>query len=237
MVRHFLILLALVTILTVSLLGLRDCPALPHRTKRPPIELFPDMVRQDKVKAQAPIGFFADGRGARAHVEGTVPAGYSAPGNTGGQAMMDSPYDVVVFSGREGYADTGRIGTNWGNGLPFHATMATLERGRERYRIQCAVCHGETGAGNGIATKYGLVGVANLHQQRLRDMTDGELYNTIVNGKNTMLGYGSVIQVPDRWAIVAYVRALQRSQNATLNDVPPAERPALTGTNPATSTP
>jgi mono/diheme cytochrome c family protein len=62
-------------------------------------------------------------------------------------------------------------------------------------------------------------------------MSDGEIYNTIVNGKNTMLGYGSVIQLSDRWAIVAYIRALQRSQNATINDVPSAERDALTGTN------
>ena len=66
-------------------------------------------------------------------------------------------------------------------------------------------------------------------------MSDGEIYNTIANGKNTMLGYGSVIQVPDRWAIVAYVRALQRSQNATINDVPASERAVLTATNaPAT---
>lgn len=235
MVRYFLFLLALVTILTLSILGLRDSSLLPHKTKRPPIEIFPDMVRQDKVKAQAPSGFFSDGRGAREHVAGTVPAGYSTPGSDADAAAMGSPYDVVVFSGKEGYADTGRTGTNWGNGLPFHATMATLERGRERYQIQCAVCHGATGAGNGIATKYGLVGVANFQQQRLRDMTDGELYHTIVNGKNTMLGYGSVIQVPDRWAIVAYIRALQRSQNATLDDVPPAERATLTGaaSNPA----
>ena len=80
--------------------------------------------------------------------------------------------------------------------------MATLERGRERYQIQCSVCHGATGGGNGIATKYGLVGVASFNQQRIRDMSDGEIYNTIVNGKNSMLGYGSVIQVSDRdlWA-------------------------------------
>jgi hypothetical protein len=67
-------------------------------------------------------------------------------------------------------------------------------------------------------------------------MTDGEIYNTIVNGKNTMLGYGAGIQVPDRWAIVAYIRALQLSQNATINDVPVTERAALTGTNAASGT-
>jgi mono/diheme cytochrome c family protein len=240
MVRYFLFLLVLITILVVSIAGLRDYSFLPHKTKRPPIEIFPDMVRQPKVKAQAPSDFYADGRGARSHVDGTVPVGYSAPEASvqasEGVATMGSPYSVVVFSGKQDYADTGKFGTNWGNGLPFTATLATLERGRERYQIQCAVCHGATGAGNGIATKYGLVGVASLHQQRLRDMTDGEIYNTIVNGKNTMLGYGAGIQVPDRWAIVAYIRALQLSQNATINDVPVTERAALTGTNAASGT-
>jgi mono/diheme cytochrome c family protein len=240
MVRYFLFLLVLITILVVSIAGLRDYSFLPHKTKRPPIEIFPDMVRQPKVKAQATSDFYADGRGARSHVDGTVPVGYSAPEASvqasEGVATMGSPYSVVVFSGKQDYADTGKIGTNWGNGLPFTATLATLERGRERYQIQCAVCHGATGAGNGIATKYGLVGVASLHQQRLRDMTDGEIYNTIVNGKNTMLGYGAGIQVPDRWAIVAYIRALQLSQNATINDVPAANRAALTGTNAASAT-
>lgn len=233
LIRYFVLLLTLLVILVVSIVGLRGC-----KTKRPPIEIFPDMVRQPKVKAQVPSGFFADGRGSREPVAGTVPVGYSAPVKSSGvhQDIVSAPYEVVVFSGKEGYADTGKVGTNWGTGLPFDATMATLERGRERYQIQCAVCHGATGAGNGIATKYGLVGVANLNQQRIRDMSDGEIYNTIANGKNTMLAYGAVIQVPDRWAIVAYMRALQRSQNATINDVPAAERAALTGTNAPSTT-
>ena len=240
MVRYFLFLLVLITILVVSIAGLRDYSFLPHKTKRPPIEIFPDMVRQAKVKAQAPSDFYADGRGARAHVAGSVPVGYAAPESipqaSEGVATMGSPYNVVVFSGKQNYADTGKNGTNWGNGIPFSATMATLERGRERYQIQCAVCHDATGGGNGIATKYGLVGVASFNQQRIRDMSDGEIYNTIVNGKNSMLGYGSVIQVSDRWAIVAYIRALQRSQNASINDVPVTERAVLTGTNAAAGT-
>jgi len=229
MVRYFTLILILLTVLVVSAAGLRGC-----RSSRPPIEIFPDMVRQPKVKAQVPSTFFADGRGNRLPVPGTVPSGYAAPAPGGKDtAVADSPYNAVIFSGSEGYADTGKVGTNWGTGIPFTVTAATLERGRTRYEIQCAVCHGATGAGNGIATKYGLVGVANLGQQRLRDMTDGEIYNTIANGKNTMLGYGAVIQVPDRWAIVAYVRALQRAQNATLNDVPAPERAALQDTNSA----
>ena len=238
MIRYFLLLLTFVILLVVGIAGLRDYPFLSHKTKRPPIELFPDMVRQDKVKAQAPSEFFADGRGARTPIDGTVPMGYTQPtalaASTNG-AVMGGGYEVVLFAGAEDYANTGKNGTNWGNGLPFTATLATLERGHERYQIQCAVCHGATGGGNGIATKYGLVGVANFQQQRLRSMTDGEIYNTLVNGKNTMLGYGSVIQVPDRWAIIAYIRALQLSQNATLNDVPADQRAALQGTNAAST--
>lgn len=236
MVRYFLLLLTFVSLLVLAMAGLRDYSFLPHKTKRPPIELFPDMVRQDKVKAQAPSAFFADGRGARVPIAGTVPMGYTQPSaeiSTNG-AVMGSPYEVVLFAGKEDYANTGKLGTNWGNGLPFTATPATLQRGHDRYEIQCAVCHGSTGTGNGIATKYGLVGVANFHQQRLRDMNDGEIYNTIVNGKNTMLGYGATIQVPDRWAIVAYIRALQRSQNASIADVPSDQQAALLGTNAAT---
>lgn len=251
LIRYFILLLVMVILLVVSIAGLRGC-----KTKRPPIEIFPDMVRQAKVKAQAPSDFYADGRGARNPVQGTVPVGYAppAPKNvetkngdtknldakameapTGERASMSGPYEVVLFAGKENYASTGKAGATWGNGIPFTATLATLERGRERYQIQCAVCHGATGSGNGIATKYGLVGVASFHQQRLREMTDGEIYNTIANGKNSMLGYGASIQVPDRWAIVAYIRALQRAQNATLADVPASDRAALQGTNlPAT---
>lgn len=235
LIRYFILLLTMLVILVVSIAGLRGC-----KTKRPPIEIFPDMVRQPKVKAQAPSSFFADGRGSREPIAGTVPLGYHEPvkADAAAQNAVSAPYEVVLFSGKESYANTGRegSGTNWGTGLPFTPTMATLERGRERYQIQCAVCHGATGAGNGIATKYGLVGVANLNQQRFRDMTDGEIYNTIANGKNTMLGYGGVIQVPDRWAIVAYIRALQRSQNGTINDVPADRRAALVGTNAPSTT-
>jgi len=93
--------------------------------------------------------------------------------------------------------------------------------------IFCAVCHGASGAGNGVTGQYGLVAITSLHQDRLRNMADGEIFQTITHGKNTMLGYGANIPLDDRWAIIAYIRALQLSQNATLNDVPADERPKL----------
>src|SRR5436305_10222759 len=96
-----------------------------------------------------------------------------------------------------------------------------MQRGKQHINITCSVCHGLTAAGNGIAKQYGLSTVATLQDERIRKMADGEIFNTITNGKNTMMSYGGNVPVADRWAIIAYVRALQRSQNAAAADVPP----------------
>ena len=198
------------------------------KSKRPPIEIFPDMVRQAKYKPQTESSFYADDRSARPHAAGTVPMGYTAPQEKSIDSNAPSldatgPYNNIQFSGSPTYRDTGRMGTNWGTGIPFEVTPAIMQRGQERFTINCSVCHGATGQGNGVASKYGLNGIASLHQQRIRDMADGEIFNTITWGKNTMMGYGSNIQVPDRWAIICYLRALQRSQNATIQDLPAEE--------------
>lgn len=209
------------------------------KSKRPPIELFPDMVRQTKYKAQTESDFYADNRSARQHVVGTIPLGYAMPTSSQENSGKDNdfgPYKNVRFSASGDYVATGRMGNQWGTGIPFEVTAAVMKRGRERYNINCAVCHGATGFGNGIASKYGLNGIANFQQQRLRDMADGEIFNTITWGKNTMLGYGSNIQVPDRWAIICYIRALQRAQRGTLSDVPSSEQ-APFSTNSTTPTP
>ena len=189
------------------------------------------MRRQPKVKAQAPSAFFADGRGNRKPVDGTVPIGYAIPLHKpadGSVGEAGGPYQQVYFSSGPVYVDTGKIDGQWGTGMPFEITPELMERGRERFTINCSPCHGDTAAGNGISSKFGLVTIANLHQERIRKMADGEIFNTLTNGKNTMMGYGDRIQVQDRWAIIAYVRALQKSQGeATINDVPPEERAAL----------
>lgn len=227
MLRYFFIGFTLFLLLLVSMTGLRG-----WKSKRPPLELFPDMVRQAKYKAQTESSFYGDGRSARAHAVGTVPMGYAAPQgksseNFDSTLSPNGPYKNISFSGSPAYRDTGRMGTQWGTGIPFEVTPAIMQRGAERYAINCAVCHGATAQGNGIASKYGLNSIANLHQQRIHDMADGEIFNTITWGKNTMMGYGSNIQVADRWAIICYLRALQRSQNTTLNDVPAEERSKL----------
>jgi len=231
MLKYFFSIFVLVVLLLVTVAGFRG-----QKFQKPPIELFPDMDHQPKVKSQVPSTFYADGRANREPIAGTVPLGYAMPQHKsvdGSAGESQSPYKQVHFSGGVGYSDTGKMGTSWGTGIPLEITPEFIARGQERYKISCSVCHGDTGAGNGVAGKYGLVGIANLHQDRIRQMADGEIFNTITHGKNTMMGYGDRIQVQDRWAIITYIRALQKSQGgATIKDVPATERAKLESQNP-----
>ena len=222
MLRYFFIGLGLFLVGLFAVAGFRG-----QKSEKPPIEIFPDMDHQPKVKAQVPSEFFADGRGNRQPVPGTVPLGYEAPVSKENPFPDEGKYRMVRYSSGTDYLNTGRFGDQWGTGIPMPVTAELMQRGQERYTIFCGVCHGASGGGNGVAGQYGLVAIASFHQDRLRDMADGEIYNTITHGKNTMLGYGSKIPVDDRWAIVAYVRALQAAQTATLADVPPEERTKL----------
>ncbi len=220
MLRGFLLISLLITIAAVAVLGFRG-----EKTTNTPWELFPDMVRQVKVRAQSPLNFFADGRGPRMPVDGTVPIGYEMPKAQPPAAAAESM--PRGFSVGTDYIDTGKMGNNWGTGIPIPVTPQLLQRGRERFNITCAMCHGTTATGNGITKSYGLATVVTLQDDRIRKMADGEIFNTITNGKNTMMAYGPNIMVQDRWAIIAYLRALQRSQNATAADVPPQHRADL----------
>jgi len=215
--RYFFLTLLLVTIGVVAAAGFRG-----SISRRPPAEIFPDMDRQAKYKPQKTSEFFADGRVERPPISGTVPFGYNEPLKPTA-ALEETDGFYQGFTQGVGYIDTGKMGANWGTGIPLPVTETLLTRGHQRYQINCAVCHGATGAGDGITTKYGLVGVPSFHLARLREMADGEIYDTIVHGKNTMMPYGDKVTREDRWAIVAYVRALQRSQNAARTDVPAEE--------------
>src|SRR5437016_13074667 len=229
MIRGFLFIFVLTGLAIVAFLGFRG-----QKSTGSPIELFPDMVRQMKVRAQAPLGFFADGRGARVPVAGTVPIGYEMPKAASETAPGAAPVPTEMntqphlgFSGSTEYYDTGKMGTNWGTGLPMQVDGYLMERGKQRFNINCAICHGMTAAGNGITKQYGLATVVSLQDERIRKMADGEIFNTITNGKNTMMAYGPNIMVADRWAIIAYLRALQHSHNAAIADVPPEHRAEL----------
>jgi mono/diheme cytochrome c family protein len=228
MLRGFFLIFILSGIALVAIFGFRG-----QRSTGSPLEVFPDMVRQPKVRAQAPSNFFADGRGSRLPIGGTVPIGYEMP-KTDTIATPSAAVDVspsrlrVAFSAGTDYYNTGKMGgEQWGTGLPIEVTPALMQRGRERFSITCAMCHGATATGNGVTKQYGLTTVVTLQDDRIRRMADGEIFNTITNGKNTMMPYGPNITVNDRWAIIAYLRALQRSQNATIADVPEDQRAAL----------
>ncbi len=242
MLRGFLLIFLLSGIALVAVFGFRG-----QKSTGSPLEIFPDMVRQQKVRAQAPLNFFADGRGPRVPVAGTMPIGYEMPKP---QTIATSPAAVPMpevhsrlgFSVGTDYYDTGKIGDRWGTGIPSEVTRELMERGQQRFNITCAMCHGATAAGNGITKQYGLATVVSLQDERIRKMADGEIFNTITNGKNTMMAYGPNIMVADRWAIIAYLRALQRSQNAAIVDLPPEhqaelEKPAETKPEPKPEAP
>ncbi len=197
-----------------------------YKSTNRPFEFFPDMDRQPKVKAQVDSVFFADGLGSRPPVPGTVPLGWDIPVRGAGE-KPEMQHAVNGYTAAPDYFNTGKMGDRWGDGLPVPVTAALMKRGQDRYVINCQICHGATGAGNGVTSKYGWVGIANYHDQRLVDMADGELFNTITNGKNTMYGYGGNITVVDRWAIVAYLRALQKAQLGRLSDLTPEQQAAL----------
>ena len=226
MLRAFFLIFVLAVIATVSLAGFRGT-----RSAKPPIEIFPDMDRQPRFDPQHHSEFFSDGRAQRPPVPGTVPMGYTLPnsyytveGNNNQLAQQPGR-----FPNAPDYYNTGRIGDSYGDGFPgeIKVTHELLERGRERFTINCAICHGATATGNGIVGQYGLVAIANLQDKKIQTMPDGQLFNRITYGYNTMGAYGPNVTVEDRWAIIAYIRALQRSQNGTLADVPPDQRAQL----------
>jgi mono/diheme cytochrome c family protein len=123
--------------------------------------------------------------------------------------------------------DTGKIGTNFLKELPFPVTRQLLERGRERYDIYCSVCHGLTGQGRGIVVQRGFPAPPAYDIPRLRDQPPGYFYDVITRGYGVMFSYANRVDPDDRWAIAAYIRALQLSHHATLADVPLAERAKL----------
>ena len=232
--KYFFIIFAVIVLLVLLVAGPRG-----RHTPGRPFEFFPDMVRQSKVKPQSHSAFFADGIGARRPVAGTVPMGYEPPTITATSQIAEVAAGKrmpipsgLTFSDGPDYYSTGMIGDQWGTGIPFEVTPALLAKGRERFTINCQVCHGATGGGNGVTSKYGLANIANYHDPKYLKMADGEIFYTITNGHNSMNGYGANISVRDRWAIVCYVRALQRAQNVKLEELPPAERDALAAAKP-----
>ena len=173
-----------------------------------------DMHVQPRQNPLSRSDFFSDQRSARPPVEGTVARG---------QLYEDS------------YFYTGKVGANPGDAMPFPVTKEVLERGRERYNIYCAPCHSRVGDGNGFIPSRGFPRKPpSYHIERLQKAPLGYFYDVISNGFGIMPDYAAQIPPRDRWNIVAYIRALQLSQNATTADVPagqlvPSEAPSFRG--------
>ena len=168
-----------------------------------------DMHDQPKFIPLRPSTFFDDGRSARPLVEGTVPRG---------QLNEDAAF----------YTGKGPDGKPL-DAIPFPVTKETVERGQERFNIFCAPCHGRLGNGDGMIVRRGFRRPPSYHIDRLRSVPNGYIFDVISKGFGAMSDYAAQIPPADRWAIVAYIRALQLSQNATVNDVPPAARGQLPG--------
>jgi mono/diheme cytochrome c family protein len=163
-------------------------------SSRPPIHLNPSMDDQPKVRPQAGSTFFHDGASMRQPVPGTVPIG----------GLRE---DAAFFTG------TGANGQFVAT-IPVTVDEALLERGRERYEIYCQPCHDARGDGRGILFQRGNVPTATFHQERILNYPDGQIFDVITNGVGLMAGYGWPIPPGDRWAIVAYLREIQRERQA-----------------------
>ncbi len=206
--RTLYLITAFTVVLTVSVLGLRG-----RRFVQPPMDVFPEwafpgMKYQPKLTQQTASAFFADGLSDRVAPPGTVAASY-------GPAGQPLRSDNFLYLGRA------RDGS-WARGFPasVKVDIKFLERGRDRFTIYCSPCHGAVGDGNGVTRQYGMGATATYHDDRLRKMAEGEIFNTITNGKGQMNPYADKLAPRDRWAVIAYLRALQRAQTGRVEDVP-----------------
>ncbi len=199
--RWFFLILAIASISLALALGPRG-----DKFSTPPFMLFNDMDNQFKLKPQKPSEFFENGQGARVPVAGTVPMGFSLPGEGG------VTHNRLDFSRGSDYFNTGLYGDFYGKGFPTELVVdaAFLERGRQRFQITCTPCHGQAGNGAGIVSKYwSIPPTANLIDPRVKEMPEGQIFWTITHGKGLMGPYNGVLSVEDRWAITAYLRGLQ----------------------------
>jgi hypothetical protein len=212
--RYFLAIFVVCVLATVGLLGVRGTPS-----RKTPLYIFPDMEWQLKLRPQKPNGFFTNGLSSQPPLPGTIP--------------RDRPLQTIngpVYPYEDSPVNTGRLSgtTNFVDNTPLAVTAFLLSRGQRRFTINCSPCHGQLADGNGITRKIGAMAVvANLHDKRIVEMTDGELFYVITNGRNLMGAYGANVTVEDRWAVIAYLRALQLSRLGTIEDVPEAIRATL----------
>ncbi|HXI69806.1 MAG TPA: cytochrome c [Verrucomicrobiae bacterium] len=215
--RYLLYSILVIVAITAAAFTIVGIPG--HLSRKPPLEVFPDMDRQAKLRPEKPFDFFTNGLSSQLPPAGTVVR--SAPVHTAHGPVYE--YQDVPFN-------TGRVtgATNFVALNPLVVDAKSLQRGREQFDIYCAPCHGRLGDGNGITKKIGAMpAVINLHDQRIIDMTDGEIFNTITHGKGLMGAYGPIVAAQDRWAIVAYTRALELSWLGSPDELTAEQRATL----------
>lgn len=172
-----------------------------------------NQARYDPLEAS---DFFADGMAARPRVAGTVARG----------ELTDNPF-----------FDTGKVNGQVGDGFPMPVTIELIDRGHNRFDIYCSQCHGRLGDGNGMVPSRGYRRPPSFHTEKVRTATTGYIFDVMTNGFGSMPPYGKMIPPQDRWAITAYIRALQLSQSATVADVPVTERTTLDAPKAPASSP
>jgi mono/diheme cytochrome c family protein len=204
---------------------------------KPRVHNFFDMDFQPKFKTQTTSPLFADGRSMRPPVAGTVARGQLPEdlqrmrGTVGGV----DPFAAVAQEPSDGSGTADPLeSVPWLDTIPLTVNESMMQRGRQQFNIHCSLCHGRVGDGNGLVAvrarelqQSTWVPPTSLHMDYVREQPVGQLYNTITNGIRKMPAYKNQIPVDDRWAIVAYVKALQRSQSASLEDVPADQRDGL----------
>ena len=214
--RIFLTIYFLVIVATVSILGFRGT-----LREKEPIEIFSDMDRQAKYKPQAENSFFQNRQNDRLAPSLSVSRGSALDMN----AVFDPNYqgeseaELLLLSGKN--AD----GT-YSNDFPFPVDNELMQYGQKNYNIYCVSCHGVAGDGNGVTKPYGIL-AASYHDDRLRNVEDGYIYDVIANGKGLMYGLKDRLDERQRWSIVLYFRALQRSQYTDQNDLSTKEKSEL----------
>ena len=169
-----------------------------------------DMHVQPRYNPYDPTDFFGDGQSARMPVAGTFPRGELTLG----------PQELLY---------TGKVNGQPSEVFPFPVTQEIVERGRERYNVFCSPCHGFAGDGDGMIVQRGFRHPPSFHEDRMRTAPAGHYFDVITNGFGVMYPYGYRVPPRDRWAIIAYIRALQLSRQVPIGDVPDAERTKLTG--------
>jgi mono/diheme cytochrome c family protein len=185
-------------------LALGACRGQP--SEKPPLYVFPDMKWQKKIQGQEAFGFWPDGRGNRLPVPGTVARGQ----------LQEDP---AFYQGKVGEA-------------PVTVDEKLIAHGEERYDIYCAPCHDRSGTGKGMVARRGFPAPTDLTNDRVRGLSDGEIFGVISHGVRNMPGYAYQIPVEDRWAIVVWVRVLGRAGHATVDDVPGDQRGTIREATP-----